>query len=372
MKIIFCGGGTAGHINPALTIAKEIQKEYINPQILFIGRSGGKENKLIEKEGYDLKTIKITGLKRKITFENIYTIKNTFVSYKESKRIIKEFNPDIVLGTGGYVCLPVLLAARSLGIKTAIHESNAVAGLTTKLLSRRVDLVLLNFEKAKRNLSEKVKIKVVGNPINEKFYLTKRSDARKKLGLREDDFFILSFGGSLGSEKINEAIISLMKSYSENNDKIIHLHATGEKYYEKIKKEDPLPRGSKCKILPFIDNLPTIMPAADLVISRCGAMTISEICASGVASILIPSPNVTDNHQFKNAQLLRMSSAAYMLEEEKLSADELKKLVLNIKSDEIGRKNAAKCVKELFIPNSAKYIVDELKKLVCINHFRQF
>ena len=363
MKIVFCGGGTAGHITPALAIAQEVKKEYKDPKILFIGRNCGRENTLIEKEGYDLKTISIAGLQRKFTVKNLDVLKNTIRAYKRSKEILKEFNPDIVFGTGGYVCLPVIMAAKKIGIKTIIHESNAIAGLTTKLLSAKVDKVLLNFEDAKNNLSKKATYAIVGNPINENFYKLKREEARRKLGLKEGDFFILSFGGSLGSSKMNDVIITVMKRLSIKENSITHLHATGERYYKSIKEKNLTKENEKYKIVSFIEDISHKMPAADLVISRCGAMTISEICASGVASILIPSPNVTDNHQLQNAKLLEKAKAAFIIEEEKVSAEDLEKLIITLKNNKFDRKNVAKNAKSLFLPNAAKLILKEIKSL---------
>ncbi len=364
MRVIFCGGGTAGHITPALAVAEQIKREHPKSSFVFVGRDGGAENKIIVKEGYTLKTVKIQGLKRHLSTENIKSALFTIKAIRRAKEIIREFRPDIVVGTGGYVCLPVLIAAKRLNVKCVMHESNVIPGLTTKLLARKVDLLLLGYESSKKHLTKVKRYKVVGTPLREDFYKLTRESARRKLGLRENDFFILSFGGSLGAEKMNTAIGEFMSKYSASERNIIHIHGSGERYYEKMKKEFHLPSETRCKILPFITNLPTMMKAADIAICRCGAVTLSEICEAEVASILIPSPNVSDNHQQKNAMLFQEKGAAYLLDEDKLSAESLKKAIFFLKNDKNARKSMAKSLKSLSTPNSAKSFSDELKKLI--------
>ena len=362
MRVLICGGGTAGHINPAIAVADEIKKQDNSSTVLFIGRDGGKENKLIFKAGYEMKTIKMQGLKRSLSLKNIKSISYAISAIPKAKEIIKNFNPDVVFGTGGYLCWPVIVAAKRMGIKTFLHESNTSPGLTTKLLSKKVNLMLLNSEKTAGYLSKKTRYKVVGNPIRSDFFKIDRESARSKLGLQENDIFILSFGGSIGSDKINKTIIEVMQKYSSKDDKIKHLHGCGERYYESIKNDNNLRRLNGCKIVPYIDDIPTMMHASDIVISRSGAMTISEICYVGVASILIPSPNVSDNHQYKNAISLKNRGAAIIIEEKDLTFTVLKNRLAKLKSAKFDRKNVAKNAGRLFVNNSASLIVSEFKR----------
>ncbi len=364
MRIILCGGGTAGHINPAIAVAEEITKQNKNAEILFIGREGGKENNLVINEGFKIKTINVQGLKRKLTAENLSRIKNAINAKKEATKIINDFKPDVILGTGGYVCWPVISAGHHIGIPTAIHESNTTPGLTTKLLSRKVNVILLNHKATEKKLSKATKQVVVGNPLRSNFMQGNRSAARKKLMLNEDDIFILSFGGSIGAEKINNSILDLMMDYSSKHEDVMHIHASGDRYFEKISNVIPELTHHRCQIVPYIHNMSEMMYAADIVICRCGSMTLSELSQVGVSSILIPSPNVTGNHQFKNAKYLSDMGAAVMLEERFLNKNSLIKTVNDIKNDKFGRKKRAKIIKSLSNPNSVKMIINELNLLI--------
>ncbi len=364
MDIILTGGGTAGHVSPALAIAEEILDDAPKSRILFIGREGGGENAAVLKAGLELKTLSIQGIKRKLTLDNARRIYRALRASHEAKNIIREFKPDVVLGTGGYVCWPVIRAGVKLGVPTAIHESNITPGLTTKLLSTKCDIVFLNHEDTKKHLSQRANTLAVGNPLRKEFKKIKRSDARRSLGIKEDEIFILSFGGSIGAEKLNEVALGVMQSYSLNERKIRHIHATGRRYFDSVKSTS-LARGERgCKVLPYIDNMPTMLSAADIVISRAGAMTISEISTVGVASILVPSPNVSDNHQLKNAQKLQEVGAALMIEEKNLTVESLKKSISTLKNDENRRKNKAKRILEFSSPDAQKLIVNELKGLI--------
>ena len=355
MRLLLCGGGTAGHINPAIAIAEELMSSDPNSKILFIGREGGDENSLIKKAGFNYKTINILGLKRSFSLSNIKRVLTALKALNMATKIIKEFNPDVILGTGGYVCWPIITAGKRMGIPTAIHESNIIPGLTTKLLARKCDLVLLNREEAKRHLSNSTNFKTVGNPLRNDFKKTGRKDARAKLKVGENDCLIVSFGGSIGSEKMNDVIIDLMKTYTSKEKNIRHIHAVGKRYYKEIEKANEGLGG--CSIVPFIEDMPEYLNAADIVICRCGAMTISEICEVGVPAILIPSPNVAANHQLANGNILKNAGGAILIEEKNLNVDTLKNAVIKLKSDKNGRKTRAKTLKALSTPNSAKDIV---------------
>lgn len=365
MRVLFCGGGTAGHISPAIAIAEALISKDRNTEVLFIGRDGGEENEAIKKASFKLETIEIYGIQRKLTPKNI---KRLFVAAKaigKAKKIIKKFNPNVVVGTGGYVCYPVLKAARKLKIPTAIHESNACPGLTTKLLAPKCDRVFLALKGAENEFKNKENIIIVGNPVRVDFGNIDRAGARRSLKIKDKEFLILSFGGSGGSEKMNEALLSLMKNHSSKNKNIKHIHATGKKYYSKTEtmREKYTNEKNGCEIRAYIDNMPTLMAAADLVISRSGAMTLAEMSAAGCAAILIPSPNVTNNHQYKNAKLFSEGGAALLLTEEKLTEKSLLEQVLYFENNPKKRAETKEKIKQFSMPDSKDKIIAEIAKI---------
>ncbi|MFI3205823.1 MAG: undecaprenyldiphospho-muramoylpentapeptide beta-N-acetylglucosaminyltransferase [Clostridia bacterium] len=324
MRIIVTGGGTAGHINPALAIASYFKEKHSETQILYIGNHGGMEEKLVPAAGYDFKSVKISGFRRKLSpqniCKNISTIFKVFKSSSDAKKIIKQFNPDLCIGTGGYVCGPVILAAIKLGVPSFVHESNSYPGVTVKMLAKKVDAVMLATEHAKQFFDKNTNIVVTGNPVRQTMIGRDKDEARKKLGLNEKPM-ILSFGGSLGSAEINKVIAPFLERSSKDN-KYQHIHGYGmAKEYQNYKNEIKIDKENKSLcVLEYISNMPDCLAAADLVISRAGAMTVAEISVMGKASILIPSPNVTENHQFHNAMSLVNAGAADIIEEKDLSA----------------------------------------------------
>ena len=356
MRLLIAGGGTAGHINPGIAIAEELLTTHPESRILFVGREGGRENELIKKAGIDLRTIKINGLRRSLSLENAKRLILAIRSINEAKEIIKDFTPDVILGMGGYVCWPIITAGKRLNIPTAIHESNVSPGLTTKLLSRKCDVVFLSKEETKKYLSKRIRMLTVGTPVRAEFKKYDRNYARKRLGINNNDFLRVSFGGSLGSEKLNETILKVIENYSSKDKNIKHIHGVGRRYFEAKKTKEY----DGCKIVPFINDMPFVMKAADLVICRSGSMTISEICEVGIASILIPSPNVTANHQFLNAKLMEDRGAGILIEEKNMNEKELILAINRFKNDEFDRKTRAKNSKTLSTPNSAKKIIKEL------------
>ena len=359
MRLLLCGGGTAGHVTPALVVAEEIKRRFPDTKILFIGRKGGGENEAVKKEGIELKTIDIKGLKRSLTLENIKRIKLAVQARKEAEKIIRDFKPDVILGTGGYVCWPVISAGKKMNIPVAIHESNAYPGLTTRLLASKCDKVFLGRDEAKAYITKHAKYTVVGNPASRDFTKISHDEARKKLGIKKDEIFIVSFGGSIGADKLNKVIIDVLNNHSSKDKQIKHIHATGKRYFNSYITDVEFP-DSRCKILPYIENMPTMLRAADIAICRCGAMTIAELSAVGVAAILIPSPNVSGNHQYKNAKELSKCGAALLIEEKNLSKKLLWDSILELKTDKNGRKNKAKTIMNFSSPDAAENIVDEL------------
>lgn len=352
MKVIFAGGGTAGHINPALAIAGYLKDKEPGTEILYVGKKGGMEERLVKNAGFDFSGINITGFSRLRNLEgfkkNISTIKYLVESIIQSKKIIQKFSPDICIGTGGYVSGPVLWAASSLKIPIVIHEQNAFPGITTKLLSKRATKVMLAVDDSKKYLSKKTKFIVTGNPVRKEIIMASKKEARKTLNL-DNRPVVLSFGGSLGAKKLNEAIKDLLIDVSKD-DRFQHIHAYGQngKWFvsELSKNGVNIKKHKNFDVREYIDDMSTCLAAADLVISRAGAISLSEIEVQGKASILIPSPNVSENHQYHNAMVLVNNGAANIIEESYLSGEKLIKLVneMLLNKDELSkyRRNALK------------------------------
>ncbi len=363
MKVLFCGGGTAGHITPSIALAEEILSEK-SSEVIFVGREGGAENKLITDLGYPLYTVSVSGFKRKLSLSNFKTLTKLVGAISESKKLIKELRPDVVVGTGGYVCLPVLMAARKLGIPTLLHESNATPGLTTRLLAKKCTRLILGSED-EYGLYKLKNARIYGNPTRRAFGAQTKYQARKKLGLSMDKFFILSVGGSLGAETLNEYAITLMREYSSRTKNVVHIHATGMKHYEATLKAEPiLCEGTPgCKILPYINDMPTYLCACDVIITRCGAMTLSEIAACSAIPILIPSPNVTANHQYKNAKRFEEAGAGILIEEKDLSNAALVSAVKRISSSPKLRDEIKRALRSLERPDTKSDIIKEIKEI---------
>ena len=362
MNLLLCGGGTAGHVNPAVAIADALLKEDKACKIAFVGRDGGNEYTSITERKIPLYRLRVQGLDRRHPLKNVKAVSELTKSVFEAKKIIKEFRPDVIVGTGGYVCAPMIIGGRLMKIPTIIHESNAYPGFTARKLAPFCDRVLLNFECCKKYFKNKKKIRVVGNPLLLDFESITKDAARKSLGIEKNEFFIVSFGGSGGAEIMNKSLLEFMKAYSSKNSFIRHTHAVGKKYYPEIKEfENELCRGkSGCKILPYIDNMPAFMNAADLVISRCGAMTLSEIACAGVPSILIPSPNVADDHQLKNARQFASDKCAVLIEEKDLNLRSLLDSVRELYHNKALYSEMASAVKKKHNKNASEDILKEI------------
>lgn len=330
MKVLLAGGGTAGHINPALAIAGYIREKRPDTEFLFIGNKDGMEQRLVPQAGFEIKSIVISGFKRSFSpknmLENVKTVKRTFSSSAAAKKIIAEFKPDICIGTGGYVSGPVIRTAAKMGIPCIIHEQNAFPGVTNKMLAKSVKKVMLAVPDAKKYF-EKADFVITGNPVRGEILTADKEKSRQELGL-DSRPVILSFGGSLGARKINEAVADLV-ARSGQDGRYQHIHAYGSygEWFPSLVKEKgaDIEKCDNLDIRPYIDNMPTCMAAADLVICRAGAITLSEIQAMGKPAILIPSPNVAENHQYHNAMALVNKGAAEIIEESELSGELLMK-----------------------------------------------
>lgn len=350
MHILFAGGGTAGHINPALAVAGYISEKHPDAHISYIGTSDKLESKLVPEMGYNFRTISVAGFQRKLTLKNIgkniSAAGKALTSSINARKILKEIQPDVVVGTGGYVSGPVLREAAKLGIKTAIHEQNAYPGVTTKMLAPHVDAVLLAMPEAEKYLKLKKKPYITGNPVRKELLNITYEQARQTLGI-DSRPMILSFGGSLGARRINEAVSGLIE-WHNGTDKFYHIHGTGKSGYESVInyfKEKNITLSDKIDIREYIKDMNVCMAAADLVICRAGAITLSELLACGKPAILIPSPYVAENHQYHNALTLKHIGAAEIIEEKDLTTEKLidvvDKLIEN-KSKLSAMSNAAK------------------------------
>ncbi len=335
MRIIMTGGGTGGHIYPAIAIADKIMERTNDSEILFVGTRNGLESRLVPENGYPIRYITVSGLDRKNMLRNIKVAKDYQKGHKEAARIIEEFKPDVVIGTGGYVCGPVVAAAAKAGVRCFVQEQNAIAGLTNKLLERRVEKVFLGFEEGGRSFKKKEKLVVSGNPVRREFFSCDHQEARKKLGIPEDHFMLLLFGGSRGAGRINRGAMDLIRRYKDTENVDIFF-GTGRAYYQPVINELAemgIKNEGNIHVLEYIDDMPTVLSACDLVISRSGALTVSEIALCGRPSILIPSPNVTGDHQTFNARAISDKGGAILLEESRLSGETLWKEVENLRAN---------------------------------------
>jgi len=328
MRIIIAAGGTAGHINPGLAIAQHIKSKHPQAHIMFVGRKTGMEYGLVTKAGYDFCHMEVTGFQRRLTVKNIIrnfiTVKNLLFASSKARTILKNFNPDLVIGTGGYVSGPIVQQAARMGIKTAIHEQNAFAGMTNKLLSKEVDTVFVATEKAAKYMEHPDECIVCGNPVREEIANVNVAQSRRELGV-EGKTVVLSFGGSLGAMAVNNAMKDLVL-HNHGKEDIVHYHVVGrydEGEFEAFLAENNIEQSDNLKVFEYLYDIPKYMAAADIIISRCGALTIAEIACIGKASILIPSPNVAENHQYHNGKVLADAGAAILIEEKNLNKESI-------------------------------------------------
>ena len=365
MHILFAGGGTAGHINPALAVAGYIKEKHPDAKISYIGTADKLEARLVPEKGYEFRTIEVAGFQRKPTpknlIKNISAVKKMFTSSMKSAKSLKELN---VVGTGGYVSGPVLREAAKLGFKTAIHEQNAFPGVTTKMLSKNVDRVMLAMPEARKHLKLTKEPTVTGNPVRTELMKISREEARAKLGLDERPL-ILSFGGSLGARPINEAVEELI-AWHNGGKEFYHIHATGKVGFNAFNshlKEKGIALSDEVTVREYIDDMDVCMAAADLVICRAGAITLSELCVCGKPSVLIPSPYVAENHQFHNAKTLETAGAAELIEEKDLSGESLIKVVSGLIGNKSKLEKMQKCAKKIAISDANERIYNVIMQL---------
>jgi UDP-N-acetylglucosamine--N-acetylmuramyl-(pentapeptide) pyrophosphoryl-undecaprenol N-acetylglucosamine transferase len=362
MNIVVSGGGTGGHIYPALALIREIKKETEKVNFLYIGTEKGLESKLVVRENISFKSIYITGFKRSLSFENIKTIYRFVKGVRESKKMLEEFKADIVIGTGGYVCGPVVYAASKLGIPTIIHEQNSIPGLTNKFLSRYVNRIAVCFEEAKEFFPPS-KVVVTGNPRASEVLDGDGIKGRQSLGLMSTMPLVLIVGGSRGAKPINDAVLKSLVHLGQKPYQV--LYVTGDAHYESVKKEVELIGNPKNVVIkPFVHNMPEILASTDLTVARAGATTLAELTSLGIPSILIPSPYVTNNHQEKNARALSDHQAARVLLEKDLTDQKLIKEIDNILLDKEKLLEMKKAAKQLGMPDAAQRLYLLMKEII--------
>lgn len=367
MRILLAGGGTAGHINPAIAIANTVREHDKNAEIAFIGTKNGLENDLVPKAGYPIYHIEMSGLQRRFSFRNVKTAYLYFTAPLKAKKLIKKFRPDVVFGTGGYLSWPLLKAASDLGIPCAVHESNAIPGKAVKMLAGRVNKIYLAFPSTADFFSDKSKISVVGNPLIQSTVAERSEMLERKLGVPEGtEHTVLSFGGSLGSEKLNGAVLCVAKSFSDEGKNVFFVHSAGRKKIEDAQKEATrlgLDKAKNIMLAPYIYNMSEWEACADIVICRAGAMTLSELALYGKAAIIVPSPYVAENHQYENAKRLADAEAAILIEEKDLTKDSLSNAISQLISDPARRRKLCENIRKFAYPDAKERIFRDLSKL---------
>lgn len=353
LRVLIAGGGTGGHINPALSIAEIIKQHVPDAEILFAGTPNGMEARLVPQAGYKLETIKVAGIQRKLTAKNIRrNIKAIWYlanSSRRAKQIINGFKPDLAIGTGGYVAGPVIRMAAKMGIPTIIHEQNAYPGVTNKLLAKTASHVMLTVPEALKYMDLKCPYTVTGLPVRSGINSINKADARKKLGF-DDAMTVLSFGGSLGAGCINEVMdYCINKDYKEGL-KINHIHGyggMGKNSFPQSMEKNSIPlKSERLRISEYINDMPECLAAADICVCRSGASTLAEIENAGVPSILIPSPNVAGNHQYYNAKVLSDKGAAITIEQKDVTNEKIREIILDFyKNPEKLQKMSENCKK---------------------------
>lgn len=373
MKVIIAAAGTGGHINPGIAIANKIKQEEPNSEIIFIGTSRGLENDLVPRAGYELKTIDAYGLSKKISIDNLKKLYKTYKGIGEAKKIVKEFNPDVVIGTGGYICGAVVLAANRYKVPVILHESNAFPGKAVQMLSRKANTVLVSFKEAKERIKNCKNVVYTGTPVKIKkqnYSIEKKNEIIKSMNLKSTLPIVLVFGGSQGAQKINEAIINIIKTGKNSNYQIIW--ATGPKQYDIIKQNLYIDKISienikNAKIIPYIYNMEEVENICDLVVARSGAMTITEISNLAKPSILIPLPNVSNDHQMHNAKVLEKIGAAKIIKNDDLNGNILNNTIKSIVDDKKICEQMGQNAHNISTEDVEEKIYEEIKNSILAN-----
>ena len=372
MRVIFTCGGTAGHVNPALALAGLIRERQAGTEVLFVGANRGIERRLIEQAGYPFEAVEISSLHRSLKprelKHNLISLRNYFRAPREAKKILRRFQPDLVVGTGGYASYPMVRSAAALKIPTAVHESNAIPGLTTKLLEPHADVIMVGFEACRKNYRHPGKVQVTGTPVREEFFALSKEEAKRRLGMDDGKPLVLSFWGSLGASEMNRRMAEFI-ALETKRSRFHHVHAAGAYGYTLVEEElrkrgVDLSRELMVEVREYIYDMAVLMRGADLVICRAGASTISELTALGVAAIIVPSPNVTNHHQERNAQVLASHGAARMLLDEECTAERLMEEVEAVLFDEERRRDMERNMAALGVRDANERIYETVMALV--------
>ena len=371
MKVLFACGGTAGHINPALAVATELRRRVPECEILFVGNPNGMEATLVPRAGFRFAAFRSMGIQRRLSWNNIkYNAKSVCLlatARSRAEKLLQSFAPDVVMGTGSYISAPILLAAAAMHIPCMTHEANALPGASNRMVAQKVDKFLLAVPEAEKRLPPRPDYIVTGNPVRPEILAADRETARTRLGIRPGQVCLLSFGGSLGAQTVNEAVADVMAWHAPEG-KLHHIHATGQYGVELLpellrQKGVAFENNPNLDIREYIHDMPDCLAAADLVIARAGAMTLAELTAVGRASVLIPSPNVAENHQYHNAMVLAGHHAAVVIEEKDLTGEKLVAAVKEMTADPEKLREVGLAAKALGVPDACGHITDELIKL---------
>ncbi len=370
MNILFTCGGTAGHIYPALAIARLFQERKPQAKILFVGAKGAIEEQLIPKEGFPLETVVISPFHRSLRPQeiryNMRSVKRLIESRRRAEEILKSFQPHLVVGTGGFASYPVMRAAARAGIPTAIHESNAIPGATTRRLSRFVDLVMVGLPDTQGGYLHPQRVVLTGTPVRSEFFSKSRKEAREKLGIPPDAPLAVSYWGSLGAREMNRHMVDYLEILAKGDEAVFHIHGAGRSYetMRQALRERQVTLPPRIRLLEYIYDMPDVMAAADLVLCRAGASTISELTALGRAAIIVPSPFVTGNHQEKNARVLEEAGGAVLLQESLCSGEILHSEVNRLLREKAQRVEMEQAMAAAGIPDAAQQIYQTLMKLL--------
>ncbi len=365
MKVLISGGGTGGHIYPAIAIAKKIKEKNPDVEILYIGTEKGMESDIVPKEGLNFKSIRVQGFSRKISINTLKSAIELLKGLNDARKVIKSYKPDLVIGTGGYVCGPVLYIAAKRGIPTLVHEQNAFPGATNRILSKYVDRVACGFEEAKKYFKDESKLRTTGNPIRAEVLSYERNAVRQEFGI-DDRKVILSFGGSGGQRSLNDAMFELIKAYKDDDSVKIY-HVTGKRFKDSFAEKladselNDIPKNTD--IMEYCYNLPKYLSASDLVITSAGAITIAELTALGVPGLIVPKRYTTENHQEYNAKALEAKGAAKVILEKELDELDFTKEVENIISNQELLDSMKEKSKAIGIRDASDRIYEVLKEI---------
>jgi len=365
MRVVLTGGGTGGHIYPALAIGREIAEREPGSSLLYIGTKRGLEGRIVPEQGIAFENITITGFRRSLSFENVKTVMRFLQGVKRSKEILRKFKPDVVVGTGGYVCGPVVYAAAKLGIPTIIHEQNVVPGLTNKFLSRYVDGVAVSFKESAAHFAKCPNVVYAGNPCATRVLKADAAAGFASLGWKPGTPFALIVGGSGGARAVNEAFVRMLPSLGKLPDTRF-LFVTGDRFFkdaEEAVRTNASDYADRVKVVPYIGNMPEVLSAASLYVGRAGASFLAEVTSLGLPSLLIPSPNVTNNHQEANARSLMNAGAADMILEKDLTGASLFAGIRSILGESARREAMAAASRGLGMPESASIIYEQIAGL---------